>query len=175
MSAYPVYLGLGSNTEPERHLATGLLALRQHFGTVSVSPIYRTQAVGFEGRDFLNAAARIETRLTPGELKDWLTELENRHGRDRSQPKFSDRTLDIDILIHGESVGDFNGLRLPRPEILEYAHVLKPLADLAPDWVHPETGQTLAQHWQGFAGDRSLEPVSLGPNEVQQANRDTRQ
>ncbi len=154
-----VYLGLGSNLDAERHIAAGFAALRRQFGEVICSPVYRSPAVGFSGDDFLNAAARIRTDWAVGRLKDWLTELENAHGRDRSQPKLSDRSLDIDILLHGEKVGEHDGLVLPREEILEYAHVLKPLADIAPALRHPVTGLSFAEHWQRFDGDRSLQSV----------------
>ncbi|MEE4295475.1 MAG: 2-amino-4-hydroxy-6-hydroxymethyldihydropteridine diphosphokinase [Wenzhouxiangella sp.] len=151
-----VYLGLGSNVDPERHIRAGFEALRETFGDADCSPVYISPAVGFSGADFLNAAARIRTGWGVGELKAWLTELENRYGRDRSQPKFSDRSLDIDILMHGTKIGVFDSLVLPREEILEQAHVLKPLADIAPDLIHPGTGRSMAQHWAEFEGERNL-------------------
>ena len=157
--AVDVYLGLGSNREPEFHIAAGFEALRDTFGEVDCSPVYRSVAVGFEGADFLNAAARIRTDWTVGALKAWLTALENAHGRDRSQPKFSDRSLDIDILLHGDKVGEYDGLVLPRDEILEHAHVLKPLADLAPALRHPVDGRSMQALWVAFDGDRSLKPA----------------
>lgn len=159
-----VYLGLGSNDSPHEHLASGLEALRSRFGEVECSPVYRSEAVGFEGRDFLNACCSITTDLPPEQLKAWLTELEDQHGRRRDVPKFSDRTLDIDILLYGDRIGQFGDLELPRDEILKYAHVLKPLTDLAPNLAHPQTGKTFQQHWQAFSGDRSLrlEPIATG-------------
>ncbi len=164
------YLGLGSNRNAESNIRAGVRALYRNFANTAVSPVYRSTAVGFSGNDFLNCAARIETDLTPGELKDWLTALEDEYGRDRSQPKFSDRTLDIDILLHDDKVGDFDGLTLPRGEILKYAHVLKPLADLAPGLKHPETGKTFSEHWDEFEGDRSLEPAELGDRQSASPN-----
>jgi len=154
--AVDVYLGLGSNQDAERHIREGIEALENRFGSVELSPLYRSTAVGFEGKDFVNGAARIRTDWTVGQLKQWLTELENQHGRDRSQPKFSDRSLDIDILFFGDQTGMVDELELPRDEILKYAHVLKPLADLAPELIHPGTGRTLKTHWEQFQGDRSL-------------------
>lgn len=158
-SVVEVFLGLGSNLDAERHIAAGFEALRRQFGEVLCSPVYRSPAVGFAGDDFLNAAARIRTDWSVGRIKDWLTALENAHGRDRSQPKFSDRSLDIDILLHGDKAGEYDGLMLPRAEVLEYAHVLKPLADIAPDLRHPRTGLTYAEHWKRFEGDRAIFPV----------------
>ncbi len=170
------YLGLGSNQDAERAIRAGIQALRERFGGAIVSPLYRSAAVGFSGADFLNCAARIDTDLSPDELKRWLMDLEDAWGRDRSQPKFSDRILDIDILLHGNQCGDFDGLRLPREEILKYAHVLKPLTDLAPRLRHPLTGQTFAEHWAEFDGDRSLVQIDLPePHleaELMQANAD---
>lgn len=157
--AEQVYLGLGSNVDAHRNLASGLEALRAKFGEVERSPLYRSEAVGFEGDDFLNACCRIQTEMAPEALKSWLTELEDQHGRKRDLPKYSNRTLDIDVLLFGERTGRFGNLVLPRGEILKYAHVLKPLADLAPDLEHPVTGKSFAAHWRKFEGDRSLQRV----------------
>ena len=157
--AEQVYLGLGSNVDARNKLAAGIAALRERFGEVECSPVYQSEAVGFKGEDFLNACCRIETEMKPEALKAWLTELEDYHGRQRDLPKFADRTLDIDILLFGVRIGTFGELVLPRGEILKYAHVLKPLADLAPELEHPQTRKTFAEHWRGFDGDRSLEEV----------------
>jgi len=151
-----VHLGLGSNQEPRRHIAIAINALRAQFGKVSVSPLYRSPAVGFDGQEFINGAAVIATDWSVGRLKRWITQLEDKYGRDRSLPKFSDRRLDIDILLYGKRSGCVDGLELPRDEILVYAHVLRPLADLAPDLVHPVSGRTLGWHWQHFSGENSL-------------------
>lgn len=158
-----VYLGLGSNIDAEKHLEAGIEALREEFGEVDCSPFYRSEAVGFSGDDFLNGVCMIATDRAPADLKEWLTELEDAHGRDRDQPKFSDRTLDIDILLHGDCAGEYGDLQLPRDEILKFAHVLKPLADLAPDLRHPVTGWTMAEHWEQFDGDRTLAVVEFSP------------
>ena len=157
--AEQIYLGLGSNVDARNKLAAGVAALREHFGEAECSPVYQSEAVGFKGEDFLNACCRIEADMQPEALKTWLTDLEDRHGRKRDLPKFADRTLDIDILLFGDRVGRFGNLVLPRGEILKYAHVLKPLADLARDLKHPQTGKTFGEHWCEFDGDRSLEKI----------------
>lgn len=149
------YLSLGSNVTPERNLASALHALRERFGALLASPVYRTTAIGFDGPDFLNAAVVLDSDLGAHELNDWLHALEDAHGRDRSGPRFGDRPLDIDIvffdgLVTGgsDNPGSSQGrtLRLPRPE-LKHAFVLKPLADIAPEYVDPVSGRTLAELW----------------------------
>lgn len=143
----PAYLSLGSNIEPEKNLRTALAALRARFGKVVVSPVYCTASVGFDGSDFLNAVAIIDSDIHPFALNDWLHALEAAQGRDRRDASYSDRPLDIDIIYFGDLVLDGPGeFQLPRPE-LRHAFVLKPLADVAPDFVDPIRGATLAQLW----------------------------
>jgi len=156
------YLSLGSNLAPEAHLRSAVAALRERFGTLVLSPVYRTRAVGFEGNDFLNAAAVIETDLAPEALNDWLHALEDAHGRDRSGPRYGDRSLDIDIVLFDDRVLSGPGnLRIPRPE-LKHAFVLRPLADIAPDVVVPGDGGTLAALWAAHPErDAALETVRL--------------
>lgn len=154
------YLSLGSNIEPERHLASALQALRARFGTLQVSPIYRTRAVGFAGDDFLNAAVGLRTDLQPGALNDWLHALEEAHGRDRSAPRWSSRTLDVDILLYGDRVVSGPGnLEVPRTELAEQAFVLKPMVDIAPDLVHPVLGKSLRALWAAFPHPVALQRV----------------
>ena len=151
------YLSLGSNIDPEANLRSALAALRERFGEVVLSPAYRMPAVGFDGPAFLNAAAIIESDLDPFALTDWLHDLERAHGRLRSNVKFSSRTLDIDIVyfddlvldgpaLDGPGAGGASALQLPRPE-LRHAFVLKPLAEIAPEFVDPVRGVTLAELW----------------------------
>jgi 2-amino-4-hydroxy-6-hydroxymethyldihydropteridine diphosphokinase len=141
------YLSLGSNQDAEAHLARALAELRERFGAVVASPLYRTPAVGFDGPDFLNGAAIVDTDLAPEALDAWLHALEDAHGRRRDVPRFSSRPLDIDIVFYDDRVlrGPGN-LELPRPD-LRHAFVLKPLADIAPTYRHPVSGQTLAALW----------------------------
>ena len=141
------YLSLGSNVRPEANLASALRALHERFGALLISPIYRTTAIGFDGPDFLNAAAILDSDLDVSTLNDWLHALEDAHGRDRSGPRFGDRPLDIDIVFYDDLVtADPDNLRLPRPE-LKHAFVLKPLAEIAPGFVDPVSGKTLAELW----------------------------
>jgi 2-amino-4-hydroxy-6-hydroxymethyldihydropteridine diphosphokinase len=145
-----VYLGLGSNIDARSNISSGIDALRQTFGQVECSPVYQTAAFGFEGDDFINLVVRIETDMSPLALKNFLTGLEDRHGRNRQSPRFSDRTLDIDTLLYDDLYLLSPALNIPRNEILEAAHVLKPLADLAPDLLHPVARKTMIELWNTF-------------------------
>ena len=143
-----VLLSLGSNLQPQQHLHAAVAALRGHFGAIRVSPAYRTAAVGFDGPAFLNNAVALETGMPLEALDAWLHALEDAHGRDRSGPRFSDRTLDIDVVFYGDLIVQGPGhLRIPRPE-LKHAFVLKPLADIAPDFIDPVSGLDLATLWR---------------------------
>ncbi len=152
-----VYLGLGSNLHAHKHLHNALTALARRFGSLEISPVYESRAVGFVGNNFLNLVVAIETDLEPQALVPFLKDIERNNGRDSNSPKFSDRTLDIDILVYDQWVGEAEGLSLPRAEILKHAFVLKPFADLAPDYIHPLSGRSLSEHWQDFpARDQPL-------------------
>jgi 2-amino-4-hydroxy-6-hydroxymethyldihydropteridine diphosphokinase len=156
-----VYLSLGSNLQPQRHLRAALDELRARFGELVVSPAYRSRAVGFEGPDFVNLAVGLDTELAPGPLNDWLHALEDRHGRRRDVPRYADRTLDVDIVCYGEQVIDGPGhLQVPRAE-LRHAFVLKPLADIAPQLRHPLSGHSMAELWAAFAAES--EPLVAEP------------
>lgn len=155
------WLSLGSNQQPEAHLRAAAAALRERFGVVRFSPVYRSVAVGFDGPDFLNAAAALETDLEPQALAAWLHALEDAQGRRRDVPRFSSRTLDIDLLLYDDRVLTGPGnLRLPREDLVEQAFVLRPMLDLAPTLRHPVLGKTLLQLWQ------ARDEVKQMPDEV---------
>ena len=159
------YLSLGSNVEPRRYLPVAIAALRERFGDIAVSPAYRSRSVGFDGADFVNLAVGLDTELSPEALNDWLHALEDRHGRRRDVPRYSDRTLDIDIVLYGDRVIDGPGhLQIPRKE-LQHAFVLRPIADIAPDLRHPLSGHTMAELWAAFSHER--EPLMVEPLNTQ--------
>jgi 2-amino-4-hydroxy-6-hydroxymethyldihydropteridine diphosphokinase len=156
------YLGIGSNVDARANTASGIKALGEAFGEVQLSPVYRAPAVGFEGSDFINLVARIETDMGPLDLKNFLHALEDQHGRTRNVAKFSDRTLDVDILLYDDLYLISPELEIPRDEILTAAHVLKPLSDLAPDLLHPVSRRTMRELWDDFPRqDTHLAPIEL--------------
>ncbi len=148
------WLSLGSNVEPEVHLQRALTELRETFGALVESPIYRTAAVGFDGPDFLNMAVGVDTDLEPVALDAWLHALEDRHGRRRDVPRFSSRTLDVDLLLYDDLVLRGPGhLELPRPDLIEHAFVLAPMVDIAPDLIHPLVKRRLREIWDDVSGN----------------------
>lgn len=155
------YLSLGSNIEPERHLREAIAELRTRFGTIAVSPAYRSAAVGFDGPPFVNLAAGIDTGLEPAALDAWLHALEDRHGRRRDGPRYSSRTLDVDIVLFDHRIVRGPGhLEIPRPELAE-PFVLVPLADIAPHAREPVSGCSVAELLAALSPRPRLEPVSL--------------
>ncbi|TGG92495.1 2-amino-4-hydroxy-6-hydroxymethyldihydropteridine diphosphokinase [Natronospirillum operosum] len=163
-TAVEVLLGLGSNIRRDYHLQAGLAALRAEFGTVECSPFYESAAVGFAGSPFYNGVAAIRTELSVDELNRWLKALEDGFGRDRSQPKFSSRNLDVDILTCGDLHGWIEGVQLPRSEVFRHAFVLKPLADLRPQGQVPGEQRTWGELWAQIGDSlQPLHPVELAP------------
>ena len=156
------YLSLGSNVDPEKNLRAAIAELRTRFGAIDLSPAYRYPAVGFEGPDFLNLAAGIDTGLEPQALNDWLHALEDRHGRRRDVPRYSSRTLDVDIVLFDDLVitGTRN-LEVPRAELTQ-AFVLQPLADIASAAIHPTLRKSIGELWaSGAAVGSPGVPVDL--------------
>lgn len=147
-----VYLSLGSNLDPIANLKSALAELRAEFGTLAVSSAWQTDAVGFEGPAFINLAVGLDTDWTAQQLDDWLHALEDAHGRRRDVPRFSSRTLDIDIVLFGDQLIDGPGhLKVPRDE-LRHAFVLGPLAEIAGDVVVPGSLESIARLWQQHPG-----------------------
>lgn len=146
-----LYLGLGSNIEPARHLELAVTELRRRFRRVQTSAIYRNAPVGFEGPDFLNLVVRAETDLPPAEVIRELEEIHELAGRVR-RDEVGSRELDIDLLLYDRLVlARSADIELPRSDVLACDFVLRPLSELAPDYVHPLTGRRLADHWTEFA------------------------
>ena len=157
MSLTQIYLGLGSNIERERRLCGGLDALASFLRDMRCSAVFESQPVGIKSGPFFNLVVSAYTELPLMELDRRLKSIEADNGR--YAPDRKGLPLDIDVLLYGDWVGDFDGLVLPRAEILKNAFVLWPLSLMAPDRVHSEAGKTMAELWRDAQIDQVLEPV----------------
>lgn len=154
----------GSNVRPRESLRKALELLTREFPGLRASCAYANPAVGFEGDDFINLVVTFPTGRTTESLIEVLKGVERACGREPGAPKWGPRTLDLDLLLHGDRVGSIAGKSLPHPDLLTRAWVLGPLAELAPDLVHPVAGASIGSLWQRFdRGAHVLTPVSLGP------------
>ncbi|GGU53484.1 2-amino-4-hydroxy-6-hydroxymethyldihydropteridine pyrophosphokinase [Pseudomonas laurentiana] len=159
IQVHDVYLGLGSNLRRQWHLSQACIALRTSLGPLRCSSVFESRAVGLSAPPFFNMVVQAQTSRSLASLVAELKALEVRFGRCRETPE--QVSLDIDLLMYGDQVGQFGDLELPRPEILEQAFVLKPLAQLAPTSRHPRNGQTFSELWNGFAVNAPLTAVEL--------------
>lgn len=133
-----VYLGFGSNINPNKNLPQAIKLISKKVHIEEVSSVYKTQAVGSKGPDFLNAVVLIRTHLTCNDLKNTvIRDIENALGRIRTSDKNAPRTIDIDILIEDDELYD--------EDIWEQAHLAIPLAELYPDYMHPVTNERLSK------------------------------
>ena len=148
-----VHAGLGSNIDRENNIRGAVRALTAHYGPLTLSPVYESQAVGCEGENFYNLVAGFDTEDSIERVKETLSRIESRFGRTRRGNRFSARTLDLDLLLYGDTVRHDTEVNLPHPDIQHYAFVLRPLADIAPNLPHPGTGLTFAKMWQQFNED----------------------
>ena len=157
-----IYISLGSNIDREKNTRAGVEALKQAFGELNLSSVYESEAVGFEGDAFYNMVIACDSNIPVHETNQILRDIENANDRDRSGPKFSSRTLDLDLLLYDDLILDEQGLKLPRGEILTNAFVLWPLAEISPHLKHPETGVSYADIWSAFdKSKQDLKPIDF--------------
>jgi len=145
-----VYVSIGSNIEPAANIRAAINELRRSYPELIVSSVYESEAVGFDGDNFYNLVVGYDTDLDVLAAARQLREVEDKLARDRRGPKFSARTIDLDLLLYDDVVLEHDGLHLPRPEITYNAFVLWPLAEVAENIVHPLTGKTIQQMWQEY-------------------------
>ena len=153
-----VYVSIGSNIEREVNIRAAVQALRESFGTLTLSSVYENRPIGFEGENFYNLVAAFDTDESPEAVTAILHDIERQLGRKRGPSRFCSRTIDLDLLLYNDLIREHAALRLPRHEIDEYACVLRPLAELAPEARHPRSGETFAALWARF--DKAAQPLT---------------
>ena len=161
------YVSGGSNLDAEQNLLRVAQELKVTYPGARFSRVYRNAAIGFDGPEFLNFVVELPVDGEPGELKAELERIESLCGRPRYAPKWAPRTMDLDILLFGDAVLDLPGLVVPRPQLTGWAFMLGPLAELAPDAMHPTAGQTIGELWRGF--DQDAHPLVAVPLDLDSA------
>lgn len=157
-----VALSLGSNIDPFANFRSCLDALLLKFSDLSLSAVFESEAIGFNGDNFLNMAVAFETELTLDTLISTFKKIEDDCGRDRSQARFSGRTIDIDVLVYGNKCGSFAGVELPRQEIIENAFVLWPLSQIAAQKKHPVLKESYKTLWEKYdKSTQNLWPIDF--------------
>lgn len=143
-----VFIGMGSSIDKQYNIQQGLLQLQQHFGELTVSSVFESEAVGFTGNNFYNLVVAVNTQACVEAVMSTLKDIEFALGRPKKTIKFAPRNLDLDILLYDQLVN--KSLNIPRAEIIENAFVLQPLAELAPDRLHPYLGVNYQSLWQAY-------------------------
>ncbi len=140
------------------NIRSGISALRKQFGGLQLSCVYDSEAVGFDGANFFNLVVGFDSGQSVQEIAAALRAIEAEHGRKRGENRFSPRPLDLDLLLYDNLILSEGPVHVPRDEIMKYAFVLRPLAEIAPQHVHPVCGRTFGELWQAF--DDAGQPLS---------------
>ena len=157
-----VFVAAGSNLEPEKHLPRACAEIRHAWPDAVYSRAYRNVAVGFDGPDFINLVVGFSTAQPLDAVIARLRAIETRCGRPRFAPKWASRTMDLDVLLYGDRVEKTSEYTLPRPDLLKRPYMLGPMAEIAPEVMHPTEHKTIGVLWSEFdRGGHAMNEVSL--------------
>ncbi len=131
-----VFASIGSNLEPEVNLDLVKIYF-DNFFECEYSSAYETKSEGFNGNNFLNAVVSFNTDIKPRALKEVLKSIETEMGRTENQKGMSNRVIDLDIILYGDSVINEDKVIIPSSDIEDYLFVLEPLVEIAGDLKHP--------------------------------------
>jgi 2-amino-4-hydroxy-6-hydroxymethyldihydropteridine diphosphokinase len=157
-----VFVAAGSNLEPEVHLARACAEIAASWTEMRFSRAYLNKAVGFDGPDFINLVVGFSTTQPLNVVIARLREIETLCGRPRLAPKWASRTMDLDVLLFGDRIEKTADYTLPRPDLLKRPYMLGPLAEIAPDVMHPTEHRTIGELWKSFLhAPHEMQPVDI--------------
>ena len=155
-----IYISVGSNEQKELKIRAARKALTEVFGELQVSNVFESESVGFVGESFYNLVIGACTELSPKQVDQILKKIEQQNGRIRGGKKFSNRIIDLDLLLYDNVISTANP-QIPRQEIIENAFVLQPLSEIAPNLKHPQLQQTYLQLWQNYSKPQVLKSIEF--------------
>lgn len=141
-------MGVGSNIAPEQHIIAALHGIAKHATQLRISPIYQCPPVGFEGNLFYNLVIEFQYKDNLSTLQKWLSTIELNLGKPVNTSSYQSRTIDLDILLADNIIELSPYMKIPRSDIVQFAFVLKPLMDLAPELIHPILQLSMAELWK---------------------------
>ena len=150
-----IHINIGSNQNRQQNITSAISALRALFTDVVISSVYQSPAEGFEGDDFYNVGVNANTDLSVKDTAKALRDIEQQQGRDRTQPRFSSRKIDLDLVLYDDVIDE--SANLPRDDILKYAFVLAPLAELNSELIHPVEQRSYQALWLGFQSSNTFD------------------
>ena len=150
-----LHLNIGSNQNRRINIRLALNKLESNFTDITVSSLFESPSEGFSGSNFYNVGVNARTKNNINEVVDNLHDIENSMGRERSLPKFSSRIIDLDLVLYNDTIDE--DLKVPRRDILKYAFVLAPLAELNPEDIHPHKGISFLNLWKEFQSNKDFE------------------
>lgn len=159
-----IHINIGSNQQRRLNIKRAIEAIKLVFSHVQISSIYESPSEGFSGDDFFNLGVNATTNLSPSEVAQSLRKIEQEQGRDRSQPKFSSRNIDLDLVFYDQLID--HSANLPRDDILKYAFVLAPLCEINPDTLHPVENKSYSELWSRFQSENSYRLQQYNKDEI---------
>ena len=157
-----VYVGIGSNIDRETNIRNAVKLLADHFGELTISSVFESKPLGFEGDNFYNLVIGFNTVMTLPEVSLLLRDIEFKFGRKRNEQRFLSRKLDLDLLLFGDLVRHDDEYDIPREDIRCYSFVLCPMAEIAGNLKHPECGQSYSELWEACkTKSHTIWPVEL--------------
>ena len=159
-----IHINIGSNQDRETNILTAIDMLHLNFTDIEISDIFESPAQGFDGDDFYNIGINATTNISAQDTGGVLKNIEEKIGRDRTQPKFSSRNIDLDLVFYDDLIDD--DLNLPRDDILQYAFVLAPLVQLNHQMIHPLENKSFAKLWEEFQSENEFKLEQYNNNKL---------
>jgi len=150
-----LHINIGSNQDRRKNICLALNSLESNFTEITISSLFESPSEGFIGSNFYNIGVNVETDKNINDVVNILHDIENSLGRDRNLPKFSSRIIDLDLVLYDDEIND--KLNIPRRDILKYAFVLSPLAELNPDDIHPQERISYLDLWKEFQSSKEFD------------------